>query len=240
MTEFRFEDIRQPKFDRVAVRTLVALRQVQGLTATASDILDAMGWNLVVPAALLPSRFGKPVVIAGQALTLRYVPERRRIDTDEALTAQSKLAHQLVFGLARPGDVMVVEASVRDPISVLGGRAATAGVNAGLAGAIVDGGVRDIEEIRSAGFPVWSKWVTPLSGKGRLEPVTINGPVSCLGVQVQPGDLVLADETGVCFIPLEIVSEVVVRIFEIAKQEAGDLRVRRVPRPKRHAPAATG
>jgi regulator of RNase E activity RraA len=118
---------------------------------------------------------------------------------------------------------MVVEASVRDPISVMGGRAAAAAARARLSGAIVDGGVRDIDEIRLARLPVWSTSVTPISGKGLLEPVTINGPISCLGVQVQAGDLVLADETGVCFIPLEIASEVVVRIFEVAKKEASDL-----------------
>jgi 4-hydroxy-4-methyl-2-oxoglutarate aldolase len=217
------DDIRQPKFKRLPTITLGALTEVQGLSATASDILDGMGWNLVVPATLLPPRLGRPIAIAGHALTLRYVPERRRIDPAEALSSRSKLAHQLVFDLAERGDVMVVEAAVRDPTSVIGGRAATSAVKAGLAGAIVDGGVRDIEEIRAAGFPVWSKWLTPQSGKGRLEPTTINGPVSCLGVQVHPGDLVLADETGVCFVPLEIVSEVVARIFEIEKQEAADL-----------------
>jgi 4-hydroxy-4-methyl-2-oxoglutarate aldolase len=232
MQGFTFDDIREPTFERVDSRILAALRRVQGLTATASDVLDGLGWNLAVPAALLAPRFGKPIVVAGHALTLRYIPERRRIDPDEALTSQSKLAHQIVFGLAQRGDVMVVEASVRDPISVLGGRAATAGAKAGVAGAIVDGGVRDIEEIRAAGFPVWSKWVTPISGKGRLEPATINGPVSCLGVQVHPGDLVLADETGVCFIPLEVASDVVTRILEVAKQEAGDLRARRVRRSR--------
>jgi len=226
MTAFRLADVRPPKFDRLAARTLARLKRIQGLTATASDILDGTGWNLAVPAALLPSRFGKPIVVAGHALTLRYLPERRRIDTDVALTSQSKLSHQVVYDLASPGDVMVVEASVRDPISVLGGRAASAGAKARLAGAIVDGGVRDIDEIRAARFPVWSKWVTPISGKGRLEPITINGPISCLGVQVHPGDLVLADETGVCFVPLDVAKETVARIFEVAQQEAGDLRAR--------------
>ncbi len=226
MTDFRLDDIRRPTFERIPTRTLVALTETQGLSATASDILDGMGWNLVVPASLLPPRLGRPIAIAGHALTLRYVPERRRIDPAQALTSQSKLAHESVFEMAKRGDVMVVEAAVRDPISVIGGRAATAAVNYGLSGAIVDGGVRDIEEIRSAGFPVWSKWLTPQSGKGRLEPTAINGPISCLGVQVHPGDLVLADETGICFVPLEIVSEVVARIFQIAEQEAEDLRVR--------------
>ena len=223
MTEFRLEDVRPPDFKRIASQTLIALSRIKGLTATASDILDGLGWNLAVPAGSAQLRFGKPVVIAGHALTLRYVPERRRIDTQEALTTQSKLAHQRVYDLARPGDVMVVEASVLDPISVMGGRAAAAGARAGLAGTVVDGGVRDLDEIRLARFPVWSKTVTPISGKGRLEPVTINGPVSCLGVQVQAGDIVLADETGVCFVPLEIAADVVRHIFEVAKKEAGDI-----------------
>jgi regulator of RNase E activity RraA len=224
VTEFKLEDVRRPQFERIGAETLAALRLVPGLTGTASDVLDGKGWNLAVPADLLQSRFGKPVVLAGQALTLRYLPERRRIDIHEALTSQSKLAHEILYGLAQPGDVMVVEASVGDPISVMGGRAAAAARRAGLAGAIVDGGVRDVDEIRLASFPVWSRSVTPISGKGRLEPATINGPISCSGVQVLPGDLVLADETGVCFIPVEIASEVVDRIFDVAKKEARDLR----------------
>src|ERR1700675_5003606 len=118
MPDFKLEDIRPPSFDRITPSTLAALKRVQGLTGTASDILDGLGWNLAVPAGLLRSRFGKPVVVAGQALTLRYLPERRRIDIHEALTAQSKLAHQIVFDMAQPGDILVVEASVRDPISV--------------------------------------------------------------------------------------------------------------------------
>ena len=223
MPDFKVPDVRSPSFERVAPSILAALRKVPGLTATASDVLDGMGWNLSVPAELLRPRFGKPAVIAGQALTLRYLPERRRIDTREALTSQSKLAHQVVYGMAKPGDVMVVEASVRDPISVMGGRAAASAAKAGLAGAIVDGGVRDIDEIRLAAFPVWSATVTPISGKGRLEPAAINGPIGCFGVQVRAGDLVLADETGVCFIPLEIASEVTTRIIDIATTEAGDL-----------------
>src|SRR5260370_34300876 len=179
MLDLKVPDVSSPRFERSAPATLAALRRVQGLTATASDVLDGMGWNLAVPAGLLQPRFGKPAVIAGQALTLRYLPERRRIDTREALTSQSKLAHQVVYDMAKPGDVMVVEASVRDPISVMGGRAAASAARAGLAGAIVDGGVRDIDEIRLAGFPVWSATVTPISGKGRLEPAAINGPIRC-------------------------------------------------------------
>jgi 4-hydroxy-4-methyl-2-oxoglutarate aldolase len=223
MPDFKLEDVRPSRFARIATPTLDALKRVGGLTGTASDILDGLGWNLAVPAGRLQSRFGKPVVVAGQALTLRYLPERRRIDTREALTSQSKLAHQIAYDMAQPGDILVVEASIHDPISVMGGRAAAAGARMGLAGAIVAGGVRDVDEIRLANFPVWSTTVTPISGKGRLEPATINGPISCLGVQVRPGDLVLADETGVCFVPLEIASEVAARVFEVARNEAGDL-----------------
>jgi 4-hydroxy-4-methyl-2-oxoglutarate aldolase len=232
MPDFKVPDVRSPRFERIPASTLAALRRVQGLTATASDVLDGMGWNLAIPAGFLQPRFDKPVVVAGQALTLRYLPERRRLDSREALASQSKLAHQVVYDMAQPGDVMVVEASVLGAISVMGGRAAASAARAGLAGAVVDGGVRDIDEIRLAGFPVWSTTVTPISGKGRLEPASINAPISCLGVQVQAGDLVVADETGVCFIPVEIASEVAARIIEVARNEAGDLGGQESPRSR--------
>ena len=65
------------------------------------------------------------------------------------------------------------------------------------------GGVRDIPHSRSIDYPIWSSEITPATGKWRLETVEINGPIEIFGVRVVAGDLVLADDTGVCFIPRE-------------------------------------
>ena len=86
-------------------------------------------------------------------------------------------------------------------MSNMGGTSALTGKRAGERGAIVMGGIRDIPHSRSVGYPVWSSEITPVTGKWRLETVEINGAVMIDDVQVAAGDLVVADDTGVCFIP---------------------------------------
>ena len=61
--------------------------------------------------------------------------------------------------------------------------------------------MRDIPHSRSLGYPVWASEITPVTGKWRLETVEINGEIMMGDVRVAAGDLVLADDTGVCFIP---------------------------------------
>lgn len=107
---------------------------------------------------------------------------------------------------------------------MLGGLAANTGARIGLSGVIVDGAVRDIDQIAAAGLPVWSRSVTPRSGKSRMEAVSLNAPVQCGGVQVAPGDLAVADATGICFVPIELVREVAARVFEVTAEEAADVR----------------
>ena len=69
-------------------------------------------------------------------------------------------------------------------------------------------GLRDIDHSRAIGYPVWSSSVSPMTGKWRIQTVGVNVPVVISGVAVQPGDLVLADEVGVCFIPFARAAEV--------------------------------
>ena len=61
--------------------------------------------------------------------------------------------------------------------------------------------MRDVDHSRGIGYPIWSKSVSPITGKWRVETVAVNKPVMICGITVNPGDLVLADETGVCFVP---------------------------------------
>jgi 4-hydroxy-4-methyl-2-oxoglutarate aldolase len=84
----------------------------------------------------------------------------------------------------------------------------------------VAGSVRDLAAGRAAGFPIWATSSTPASGKFRLRTAEIMGPVTIGGVPVHPGDLVLADETGVCFVPRAEIGRVLERAREIAAREA--------------------
>jgi 4-hydroxy-4-methyl-2-oxoglutarate aldolase len=84
---------------------------------------------------------------------------------------------------------------------------------------VIDGAIRDLESIRARGVPVWSRAVTPVSGKHRLEAAEINGTVSIAGVPVRPGDVVAADETGVCVIPAAALGDVLERCVREEKAE---------------------
>jgi regulator of RNase E activity RraA len=111
----------------------------------------------------------------------------------------TKMAECEAHNLALAGDVIVIDGVAG--ISNMGGISAQTGKRQGEAGAIVFGGVRDIAHSRAVGYPVWSTEVTPVTGKWRIETIEINGEIEVAGVRVAPGDIVFADETGVCFIP---------------------------------------
>lgn len=218
---FEPPDIQAADFKRVDPELITSLKAVRGLVSTASDVLDEFGWQLSVSASQLVPRHARDGNVVGQALTLKYLPSRHQLVYHGSDRQPPKLAHHVVYRLAAPGDVMVIDASATTYTSTMGGIAASTAVAKGLAGVIVDGGVRDIEEIRASGLPLWSRYVTPRAGKGRLEAVSVDTPVACGGVHVVAGDLVLADKTGVCFVPREFVADLAARVLEVAAGEAG-------------------
>ena len=101
----------------------------------------------------------------------------------------------------------------------MGGMSATIGHRQGQLGAIVDGAVRDVDHSRDIGYAIWSRSVSPITGKWRVKTIAVNKPVTICGIRVNPGDLVLADETGICFIPRERVNDVLQRARRIAANE---------------------
>jgi regulator of RNase E activity RraA len=101
----------------------------------------------------------------------------------------------------------------------MGGMSASIGHRQGQLGAIVDGAVRDVDHGRDIGYAIWSRSVSPITGKWRVKTVAVNKPVTICGITVNPGDLVLADETGVCFIPRQRAGEVLERARRIAANE---------------------
>ncbi len=220
---FEPNDIVVPTFARLDPNLVDRLRHVSGLTATVSDILDELGWRLAVPAGVLVPRHPDSATIIGHALTLSYLPERRTVAAASLGSDPPKLAHHVVYRLAGKGDIMVIDGRGIGGLSLMGGRAAAAALRAGVAGAIVDGGVRDLDDLRRLGFHIWSRGITPVTGKARMEAVAVNRPVCCGGVQVQAGDLVIADNTGVCFVPSDHIDAVVGRVLEASSEEAADL-----------------
>jgi 4-hydroxy-4-methyl-2-oxoglutarate aldolase len=102
---------------------------------------------------------------------------------------------------APPGSVMVEVLEDGLETAGVGNLMATTAKVRGLAGMVIDGGARDIEELEEIGFPVWSRSQTPATSVGRYVPVARNVPVICGGVLVRPGDWIVGDRTGVVVVP---------------------------------------
>lgn len=194
---------------------LDGFRGLPDLTGIASDAMDELGLVGAVPAALL--RPSDPTArVVGRALTVRNVASSAPVP-DKVKAGVSGLGEIEAHNLAEPGDVLVVQGV--DQVSNLGGMSATIGHRQGEIGAIVDGGARDVDHSRAIGLPVWSRSVSPITGKWRVETVAVNKPVTVCGVTVNPGDVVLADETGICFIPRERAADVLARAQRNAAAE---------------------
>jgi 4-hydroxy-4-methyl-2-oxoglutarate aldolase len=185
------------------------------LSSLVSDVLDEMGYAKAIGASVLRPIYAEAAVV-GRALTLRNILQETT-PYKGAMAKVSRLAEIEAHNLAEPGDVLVIQGV--HGVSNIGGISAAIGKREGELGAIVDGGVRDVGECHSIGYPMWSRDVTPLTGKWRIQTVQINFPVEIAGVQVNPGDIVIADETGICFVPQGIAPEVLARAREILAAE---------------------
>ena len=209
------EAIRMLDLPRLPQDMLEQYRRLVDLTGTVSDAMDELGIVGVVPAYMLPPvSMGKRIV--GPALTVRNIQRTEQIHK----AAQEKTNTQgetEAHNLAEPGDVLVIEGIMG--CSNMGGQSATIARRQGFIGAIVDATLRDPQQYREMGWPVWCRGFTPVTGKWRMQTVEVNGAVQICGVQVRPGDLVCADEAGVAFVPRERAAEV----LEAARKiDAGD------------------
>ena len=122
--------------------------------------------------------------------------------------------------IARPGDVVVVDAQGSPMTAVLGDLVCTKARHRGIAGFVVDGLIRDLPAILAlADFPVFARGVTPI-GPLHRGPGEINYPISCGGIVVHPGDIIVGDLNGVVVVPQGFAEELLARLTERAAAEA--------------------
>lgn len=208
--------IRQSMLPRLDPALLARYRALKDPTGSISDALDELGLIGALPASLL--RPSDPAAcIVGQALTVRNRPRAEPVAA--AVAAKSnRLGEIEAHNLAEPGDVLVIQSE--GMVSNMGGLSASIGKRQGEIGAVVDGAVRDIARSRALGYPIWSRHISPVTGKWRLETVEVNGPITIEGIRIAPGDLVVADEVGVCFVPFARAGDVLAVIERQAQNEA--------------------
>jgi 3-hexulose-6-phosphate synthase/6-phospho-3-hexuloisomerase len=120
--------------------------------------------------------------------------------------------------VAGPGDVLVISNDGGTDIAPWGELATHSARNRGIVGIVIDGAVRDVDDIRKMGFPVFARATAPNAGepKGLGE---INTEIVCCGQEVRPGDWIVADESGVVVVPRERGYEIARRAMEVKKTE---------------------
>jgi 4-hydroxy-4-methyl-2-oxoglutarate aldolase len=122
--------------------------------------------------------------------------------------------------MAQPNDVLVIATHEYATNSVWGELTTLVGRARGLAGMVTDGTVRDSREIIDVGLPIFARGLTPNS-PFKSGPAKINVPISCGGINVMPGDIVVGDADGVVVVPMEQAEAVLERVDAIHAKEAG-------------------
>ncbi len=187
--------------ERPAAETVRALGEFA--TPDVSDIMNRL-YSMESGIRLLTSGDHR---IRGTACTVKVFP------------GDNLMVHK-ALDLAEPGDVIVVDAQASTANAVLGGLISTKARHRGIAGFIVDGLVRDLQEILALGdLPVFARGITPI-GPLQRGPGEINYPVSCGGIVVGPGDVVVGDRDGVVVVPRDAAEDVLARLQAKAEREA--------------------
>lgn len=177
-------------------------------TCAVSDALD----RLKLPGTVLGIR---PLTvtrrIAGPIITVQLDPADGRPSPRHLGTA--------AVDASKPGDVIVVAHDGRLEISGWGGILSQGARRHGVAGIIVDGAARDVDECRDLDLPVYARAAVPLTARGRVIETAWNEPVSIANVRVEPGDYVLADSSGVVFVTAARAEEIISAAEEIFARE---------------------
>lgn len=185
------------------------LQMFAGLaTPTIANALDDVAFEGVLQG-LLQMVPGTRCV--GRAVTVREISGQRGDFKSEDFKVGN------MIDAAGPGDILVIDNGGRC-VSTFGGLATLAAKAKGIAGLVADGGVRDREEMIEHDFPVFARHMTPLTGRTRLAVTDINGPIVCGGVRVRPGDVIVADGSGVVCVPVEHAA----RVADLAGRYARD------------------
>jgi 4-hydroxy-4-methyl-2-oxoglutarate aldolase len=181
--------------------------------ASVADAVDQITGKRGYMSHDMRPRVGQSFV--GRATTALLKPATPEQAT-AALSAKDSVA---MIDAAKPGEVGIIVIAESLDLAGMGGLMATAAKARGMAGIILDGGVRDLAEIRSLGLPVFARSVSPGSSVGRWASVAKDIEVDCAGVKVKPGDIIVAGEDGVVVVPKEQEAAILKRSQEIDDRE---------------------
>ena len=185
----------------------------------ASILADVAGRRGTVDGRIRP--LSTSTRLAGPAFTIEIRPG-------------DNLMIHAAMAMAKPGDILVVDGKADGNCALMGSIMLTACKKLGLGGVVLDGAHRDTEELLALGFPVYSIGSNP-NGPTKYIPGRINWPISCGGVAISPGDLVVGDADGVVVIEREKAAsmmDLAVQKVEDEKQRIADILSGKGIRPK--------
>lgn len=174
-------------------------------TTCVSDAMDKLGVECAA-YGIKPLQFGKK--ICGRAFTVHYMP----------CGAESGTVGDFLDDV-EPGQVVVIDNAGIDNCTVWGDIMAKTAKKMGIAGTVIDGVCRDVPAVLECGYPIFSKGYYMRTGKDRVYVDAVNVPVKLSGVQVHPGDIILADDSGVIVIPQQMEDRVASIAEEIDEKE---------------------
>ena len=175
-----------------------------------SDALDSRG--LAGAVSNMPQHSGSGR-IAGRVITVE-------LGTGDPAPGPPRHLGTMAIGLAGPDDVIVIEQRTGIEAGSWGGLLTLGAKLKGVAGVVADGPVRDIDEAQRYGFPIFCRALTARTARGRVVEKATNGPIRIGDIAVRPGDFVIADRSGVIFIPADIIEEILGTAEFIAAREA--------------------
>jgi 4-hydroxy-4-methyl-2-oxoglutarate aldolase len=178
-------------------------------SCAVSDALDTLG----LPGAVTGiHRFSTDRRVSGRVLTVK-------LEANDGRPAASRHLGTAAIEAAGPGDVIVVEQRTGIDAAAWGGTLSLGAKLRGVAGVIVEGPARDVDEGRLHDFPVFARDHTSRTARGRLVEVGTNVPIAVGGVTVSPGDYVVADGSAVVFVSASDIARVLDAAEGIAAHE---------------------
>lgn len=176
-------------------------------TTTISDALDRLNIKGAI-IGITPVFHGAR--IAGPVFTVKEVA--RKADIAEFRVTEA-------LDRAKPGNVILFDVEGHCRASTWGGLASFSAKRKGVEGVVVNGAVRDIDEIRNMKFPVFARAAVPITGKGRIATISMNIPITIDDVQIHPEDLIIGDDSGIVVVRSEEIDAVLKVAEEIMSKE---------------------
>lgn len=185
---------------------IAALGLPENSTGNIADAVEeatgARGWMSADMKPIFDAR------VVGRAVTAVLRPVLKNDSRKYPNTALE------ILDQAPAGSVLIYVMQDGIDIAAMGNLMGTTAKVRGLAGAVIDGAVRDVAELRRIGFPVWSRRITPATSVGRMVGVEKQVPVRCGDILVNPGDYIVGDTDGVVVVPAAAAE----RVIELLKQ----------------------